>query len=73
MQHFKLRVGMTTQQVIAIWGRPFIVQSFRDGRQQYSHFGCEWPHYCMASDHGSSEYRTRALFQDHRVIACWGG
>ena len=73
MQHFTLRVGMTPDQAIATWGRPTIVQSFRDGRQQYWHFGCDWPHQCMASGHGSSEYRTRALFEDGRVTAWWGG
>lgn len=50
IRKLQARVGMTMEQVIAAWGRPAVVKSFRDGAQQQWFFGCDWPHHCSDSD-----------------------
>ena len=73
MQRFDLRNGMTMEEVIATWGRPAVVQRFRDGQQQYWFFGCDWPHFCSVSDHPfpapDEIYQSRALFENGRVVS----
>ncbi len=64
--------GMTTEQVIAAWGQPAIVQKFRDGAVQYWFFGCDWPHFCDVPDlqfPGPDEiFHSRALFENGVVV-----
>ena len=69
--------GMSMEQVIAAWGRPVVVQKFRDGSLQYWFFGCDWPHYCQDLDLGIARsllaspddiYYSRALFQNGVVV-----
>ncbi len=61
--------GMTTEQVIAAWGQPAIVQKFRDGAVQYWFFGCDWPHFCASAErHYSQRYQSRALFENGVVV-----
>ncbi len=76
-----LRDGMTMDQVIAAWGRPAVVQKFRDGAVQYWFFGCDWPHACTNPDRGRSSgifasphdiYISQALFENG-VVVDWQG
>ena len=69
--------GMTMQQVIAAWGRPAVVQRFRDGVVQFWFFGCDWPHTCTDPDRGWPRgifasphdiYRSKALFENGVVV-----
>ncbi len=64
--------GMTMEQVIAAWGRPAVVQKFRDGAVQYLFFGCDWPHFCDVPDldfPGPDEiFQSRALFENGVVV-----
>ena len=63
--------GMTMEQVIAAWGRPAVVQKFRDGVVQYWFFGCDWPHVCDAPDLDPSPdeiFHSRALFENGVVV-----
>ena len=73
MLRFELRNGMTMEEVIATWGRPAVVQRFREGQQQYWFFGCDWPHYCNVADQmfptPDEVYQSRALFESGRVVA----
>ena len=67
-----IRDGMTMEQVIAAWGRPVVIQKFRDGALQYWFFGCDWPHFCKSSNRvrsGPDEiYYSRALFENGVVV-----
>ena len=64
--------GMTVGQVVGAWGRPAVVQKFRDGAVQYWFFGCDWPHFCDVPDldfPGPDEiYQSRVLFEDGVVV-----
>jgi len=48
--HLRVAEGMTMEQVIAAWGRPAVVNRYRNGTQQHWFFGCDWPHHCSDSD-----------------------
>ena len=50
IRRLEARPGMTQDQVIAAWGPPVAVKSFRDGAQQQWFFGCDWPHHCSDPD-----------------------
>lgn len=74
MQDFDLRDGMTMEQVVATWGRPAVVQRFRNGAMQYWYFGCDWPHFCTTPDERFDPppdeiYRSQAMFVDGRVVS----
>jgi len=74
MQGFDLRKGMTMEQVIATWGRPAVVQRFRDGAMQYWYFGCDWPHFCTSPDEQffpppDEIYQSQAMFIDGKVVS----
>ena len=73
MQQFDLRKGMTMEQVIATWGRPAVVQRFRNGAMQYWYFGCDWPHFCMTADEmfpsPDEIYNSQAMFIDGKVVS----
>ncbi len=64
--------GMTMDQVVGAWGRPAVVQRFRDGAVQYWFFGCDWPHFCEYSDRRFPEpgeiFQSRALFENGVVV-----
>lgn len=63
--------GMSMEQVTAAWGRPVVVQQFRNGAQQYWYFGCHWPHFCSGVDIGMAprdQYQSRALFTEGKLI-----
>ncbi len=64
--------GMTMEQVVGAWGRPAVVQRFRDGAVQYWFFGCDWPHFCDTSDRRfpspAEIYQSRALFENGVVV-----
>ena len=64
--------GMTMRQVIGAWGRPAVVQKFRDGAVQYWFFGCDWPHFCDVPDldfPGPDEiFQSRVLFENGVVV-----
>ena len=64
--------GMTMELVIAAWGRPAVIQKFRDGAVQYWFFGCDWPHVCHAPDLGPTGpnqiFQSRALFENGVVV-----
>ncbi len=64
--------GMTMDQVVGAWGRPAVVQRFRDGAVQYWFFGCDWPHFCDNSDRRFPEpseiFQSRALFENGVVV-----
>ena len=72
---YVLLEGMTMEQVIGAWGRPAVVQKFRDGAVQYWFFGCDRPHFCAAHDginwNTTHKYQSRALFENG-VVADWG-
>ena len=64
--------GMTMRQVVAAWGRPAVVQKFRDGAVQYWFFGCHWPHFCDVPERRFPEpdeiFQSRALFENGVVV-----
>ena len=74
----EIHQGMTTEQVVAAWGRPVVVQRFRNGAVQYMFFGCHWPHFCTNPDNDSRSglfpepdeiYQSRVLLQNGRVAS----
>ena len=73
MQRFDLRKGMTMEQVIATWGRPAVVQRYRNGAMQYWYFGCDWPHLCTTADEmfptPDEIYNSQAMFIDGKVVS----
>ncbi len=49
MRRFKLLKGMTTQQVVAVWGAPKRKQAWRGGEKVQWFFECNhWPHSCTS-------------------------
>ncbi len=64
--------GMSMEQVIAAWGRPAVVQKFREGAVQYWFFGCDWPHFCTNPEIGfpgpDEIFQSRALFENGVVV-----
>ena len=69
---YVLLEGMTMEQVIGAWGRPAVVQKFRDGAVQYWFFGCDWPHFCDVPERRFPEpdeiFQSRALFENGVVV-----
>ena len=72
--------GMTMPQVIAAWGRPVVVQKFREGKVEHWFFGCVWPHFCEDVDFSlvrrwranpGDIYKSNALFENG-VVVDWG-
>jgi hypothetical protein len=65
--------GMTMAQVVAAWGRPVVVQRFRNDTVQYWFFGCDWPHICTDADgrwfpSPDEIFQSRALFDNGRLV-----
>lgn len=73
-----LLAGMSRSEVVASWGQPVIVQTYRNGTQELWYFGCHWPHICNDHDEDTDFplpdeiFNSHALFENGKLVQ-WHG
>lgn len=74
MRDFKVRRGMTPQQVTAVWGKPHEIRKLRNGRVTHWLFPCGWPAHCFPGDTRGGKVEpqyTEAYFEKGRLVRWW--
>ena len=71
MRRYELREGMTTQQVVAVWGAPRRKVKWRGGEVSQWYFECrKWPNWCPSRGEDSpsdDEIYPHAFFSNGRL------
>jgi len=74
MRQYRVREGMTPQEVAAVWGTPHEVRKWRNGKVTHWLFPCGWPAHCYPLDMrgGMTEPQyTEAYFEKGRLVRWW--
>ena len=74
MSRYELRKGMTTQQVVAVWGAPIRKLKWRGGTEDQWYFECnQWPNSCRSTSRRRGRSRSEddlypeAIFTNRRL------